>query len=266
MKSRNASSLLLSSLLLPLLAAPTPAQAPSRSVDELVRGSHIIFVGRVLKTGAVNLRVLSPSERTALVRVEELLDSPASMAGIQGQEVTMELAQGGEAKAGDSAVFFTNGILFGEHLEVKEVGRMPVPENRGALRQEISAVRTRMEEEKVQARVNSAVLIVVGRVMETEPVERTGPISEHQPDWARAIVQVEGVEKGSWQAKTVTVYFPQSTDERWLLSPKFHIKQEGIWLLHLEKNLGLPADAFLALSPLDFHERDKAEMIRRLAH
>lgn len=248
------------------LSAASLAQQPDRTIDSLTRSSHIIFIGRVVKTDAVNLRVLSPSESTVLVHVDELLDTPPSLAGIKGQEVTMELTRAGGAKTGEGAVFFTNGILFGEHLEVKEVGRMPLPADTSTLRQQISAIRALMGEERVTARVDSAALIIVGKVLETNPVKQTGPASEHQPDWAQAIVQVEGVEKGSWQDKTVTVYFPQSTDERWLLSPKFYPGQQGIWLLHYQENVGLPANAFFALSPLDFYGRDKTEMIRRLAH
>src|SRR5260370_6699814 len=139
------------------LAAAGSPQAPEVSLASLTRTSHIIFIGRVAKLHATNLKVVEPTETTALVAIEELLDSPPSLVGLKGEEVTVDLLRAGEVEAEQRAVFFTNGILFGEHLEVKEVGLLPVPAAIATLSAEIAALRVRMGDETLKGRLASAV-------------------------------------------------------------------------------------------------------------
>lgn len=245
------------------LAAPLP-QTAEQSLGSLTRASHIIFVGRVSQLHATNLKVVPPTETTALVTVEELLDSPPSVVGLKGEEVTVELLRAGEVRPEQRAVFFTNGILFGEHLEVKEVGLLPVPGDISQFRTEIAALRAQMEDETLKERLASAVLVVTGKVLETRPLRRTTSVSEHEPDWAEAIIAVEKVEKGAFRGANVTVYFPRSTDERWLLSPKFRSGQQGIWILHRETKLAVPQGGLTALNPSDYHPVTEQLKIRKL--
>lgn len=245
------------------LAAPLP-QTTEQSLGSLTRASHIIFVGRVSKLHATNLKVVPPTETTALVTVEELLDSPPSLVGLKGEEVTVELLRAGEVQAEQRAVFFTNGILFGEHLQVKEVGLLPVPGDISQFRTEIAALRAQIGDETLKERLASAVLVVTGRVLATRPLKRTTSVSEHEPDWAEAIIAVQKVEKGTFRGTKLTVYFPRSTDERWLLSPKFRSGQQGIWILHRETRLGVPQGALTALNPSDYHPVAEQLKIRKL--
>ena len=233
-------------------------------IDELVRTSHIVFVGKVARLHATNLKALRPTDSMVLVRVIEVLDAPPSVASLKGEEVTVQVARTGEIEQNSTEVFFSNGLLFGEHLAVKEVGHIPAPTDTAQLQKEISAVRAQMDEEKLKLRLNGATLVITGKVLEVKPLGRTGLRSEHEPDWAEAVVEIEAVEKGSWKDRTVPVVFPQSMDERWLLSPKFTRGETGIWFLRHEEHVGLPADNWFALSALDFHPLEQREFIRRL--
>ncbi len=250
-----------------LLALFAPAtgrtQQPEQTIADLVRGSHVIFVGRAVKQEAVNLKALKPSANTVVVRVEELLDAPPALAGLKNQDVTLETLRPGSLRAGQRAVFFTNGILFGEHLEVKEVGQLPAPADTASIRKQIATVRGQIDTEKLQARVQTAVLIVSGKVLEVKSLKRPAR-SEHDPEWAEATIQIQSVQKGSHDGRTITIYFPASTDERWYLAPKFHAEEQGIWLLHQEQNLDLPQGSLTALSPLDFQPLEKEPAIRAL--
>jgi hypothetical protein len=261
----NSKSVLTLVLALGSVSAPCRAQQPVGNIDSLARSSHIIFLGRVVKLHAANMDVVTHTENTAVVRVEEVLDAPAGVAGLKGQDVTIELLRPEALKTEQKAVFFTDGVLFGQRLVVKEIGHLPAPADRAQMKAQIAAVRARMAEETLQARISSAVLVVVGKVRSIREIERIGPISEHQGDWAIAVVQIEGIDKGTFDGKTVNVYFPQSTDERWLLSPKFHIGEQGVWLLHREGKFGLPETALTAISPLDFQPPAGREKIRRLS-
>ena len=233
-------------------------------VGELTRASHIIFMGKVEQVHAANLKVVSPTESTVLVRVEESLDVPPSVASLKGEQVTVQVVRPGEVQAGDTEVFFTNGLIFGEHLEVKEVGHISAAGSTAQLRQQILAVRAQIAEENLKARADGALLVVAGKVLEVKTLERVGVRSEHEPDWAQALVQVESVEKGALREKTVAVDFPQSTDERWLLSPKFKTGESGIWFLRHQANVGLPENAWSALSPLDFQPLAQEQTLRKL--
>jgi hypothetical protein len=233
-------------------------------VEKLVRASHIIFVGRVEQLHAANLKVVSPTESTILVRVEEPLDVPSSVASLKGEQVTVQVTRSGEVRPGETEVFFTNGLVFGEHLEVKEVGHISSSGNTAELRKQILAVRAQIAEEILKARANGALLVVTGKVLEVKPLANAGPRSEHEPDWAEALVQVDSVEKGALREKTVIVDFPRSTDERWLTSPKFKAGESGIWLLRHQENVGLPPGAWSALNVLDFQPMAQKETVRKL--
>jgi len=60
----------------------------------------------------------------------------------------------------------------------------------------------------------------------------TRPISEHDPKWRDATVEVDKVHKGEHSASTVTVRFPSSNDVRWYNAPKFHPGQHEVFVLH----------------------------------
>jgi hypothetical protein len=57
-------------------------------------------------------------------------------------------------------------------------------------------------------------------------------ISEHDPFWREAVVEVQNVHKGTVGKKQVVVRFPSSTDIRWHRAPKFEVGQEGVFSLH----------------------------------
>src|ERR1700716_621255 len=91
--------------------------------------------------------------------------SPAGVAGLNGQDVTVEMSRPQGMKTEQRAVFFTNGVLFGQHLAVKEVWQLPVPADRAQLKAQIAAVRAKMAEETLQTRVASSVLVISGKVL-----------------------------------------------------------------------------------------------------
>lgn len=233
-------------------------------LDQLIQSSHIIFMGRVVKLGATNVEGLRAGGNTALVRVEELLDSPAGVAGLKGQDVTVQLLRSESMRTGQQAVFFTNGVLFGQHLAVKEVGQLRPPTDLAQLKLQIAGVHAGIAKQALRTRLESSDLVITGQVIAVKDVERPGAMTEHQADWALAIVQIQAIEKGSLDGKTVEIFFPQSTDERWLLSPKFHVGQTGVWLLHREAKFGLPEGALTALGSLDHQPLGEEENIRAL--
>jgi hypothetical protein len=67
-------------------------------------------------------------------------------------------------------------------------------------------------------------------------------ISEHDPLWQEAVVEVTGTEKGG-PAKQIVVRFPSSRDVRWYKAPKFTPGQEGVFILRKSTKDAVPGAA-----------------------
>src|SRR6266566_1941114 len=84
------------------------ATAPAQSAREaLVRQSDIIFVGTVIRTGAVAAQDLPASPLTAVVRVDQVLEKPEAVGLVEGDSVTVQSVKQGSLKDGMRATFYT---------------------------------------------------------------------------------------------------------------------------------------------------------------
>jgi hypothetical protein len=241
-------------------------------MEQLIRQSHFIFRGKVEKLQASNLKILPATERTAVVRVQQELYAPKTLNDFTGQLITVQLVESGVLKYRQEAIFFTNGWLYGESIAVTEVAHLPPEVSPEELRKQIADVHGKMENEKLQARISRAALIVVGKVKASRPLDRerkTALGSEHDPDWWQAEIEVESVEKGQLPGREVVVLFPKSVDEMWADSPKFKEGEEGVWILQVnQQERGFPVmrvPGLTALDPLDFQLKSELDRIRRLA-
>jgi hypothetical protein len=75
--------------------------------------------------------------------------------------------------------------------------------------------------------------------------EKKPRLSEHDPDWKEAILQVDRPLKGVVKDQKVVVRFPSSLDVIWRGYPKFQEGQEGLFLL---KKSRAPAGGLQSLS------------------
>jgi hypothetical protein len=75
-------------------------------------------------------------------------------------------------------------------------------------------------------------LIVVGKVVAVDRASFGGPprISEHDPDWRVATVEVSQTLKGD-RNKRVLLVFPMSQDVAWRHNPKLSVGQTAIFIL-----------------------------------
>lgn len=243
-------------------AQPTGA---GPDLGKIIRTARIIFVGSVEKPGASNVSLVPASKRTALVRVREVLDAPATMGELRGQVVTVFLAKEGSVQAGQTGIFFTNGWMYGENVAVREVLILP-DRDRETLRAAIAGERQQVRDEELAAHLKSAALVIAGQVVSAKPAPgaERGPRSEHDAEWWQAEIGVASVLKGRTTGKTVTVFFPSSLDERWLLVPKLKEGQRAIFLLQPYQGKDLPAGALVILHPLDVQPESQIDRIRRL--
>jgi hypothetical protein len=240
------------------------------STEELTRQAGFIFEGAVRRTGAVTSSSFEATPATAVVQVEKVLKGPEVLAPFAGREITVVLAEHERVTAGTRAVFFTQGLHYGEGLVVREVGR-----HEAAAAEVEGAVREAMEhaiDEEILDRMRRARLIVAGAVTHVAPSEHRARVgTEHDPDWWECTIEVESVLKGKLEAEKgkkgkehVKAFFAHSQDVMWYRSPKFEVGDAGVFFLHEADFRGRPTPGPATINPLDFQPLSALEHIRAL--
>jgi hypothetical protein len=270
-------SALLLALALAMPGAPAVAQM-SRAT--LVKQSDIIFIGTITQVGAVASPEVPASPRTVVARVDKVLEKPAAVSLVEGDSVTLETAEPGSLKPGIQATFYTNGWIFGQGVAVREVGHEPghSPVAVGDQQEAVARARLEVNDADLKAHIEKAAMVVAGRVEQIRPAELaaapTHPrrITEHDPQWQEAIIQVADGIKGAQAGEQVVVRFPGSRDVAWVGAPRFSVGQEGTFLLHKDSTTGSPTSmiagrsvpAYTALHKVDVMGKQDATRVRAL--
>jgi hypothetical protein len=256
--------------------------------EELAQQARFVFKGTVQKLKAATMRDVKVDARTATVRVDEIIHAPESLSNFAGKNITVQLGGRKKVSKGKQAVFYTNPWLFGESVAVESIDQEEVLKVPAALATVAVDPVKSLAQRDTKTQFDSADAIVSGRVTNVrvpsdvvaarslaaaEPAISV-QVSEHDPDWRIAEVQVDAVHKGS-HSGTAQIRFPASTDVMWHYAPKFHAGQEGFFMLHKAAKkdvaaaaaLSAPAEDtgdYVALNPADFHPFDQAEGVRSL--
>ena len=224
-----------------MATAPTPEALPQHA-----REARFVFNGTVQKLRAATMDDVPVDDHTAIVRVDEVIHAPQVLAHYAGHEITVRVQGAKRLREGQQATFYTNGWLFGDSIAVQSLDHEPVKRAAAAPTRDIGDPARRLARKDLQSRFAEASVVVSGRVTSVRlPTDvaaarsaraaapaPTGRISEHDPDWRIAEIQVDEVHKGSLRKDTVTVRFPSSTDVMWHDAPKFQAGQEGLFMLH----------------------------------
>jgi hypothetical protein len=247
-----------------------------------------VFEGSVKSISDSNVSAVPADDKTAVVQVDHVRLAPRALAGFAGKEITLRMAANEKLAAGDRAIFFTDSLVFADHLAVQSMGHDPVVSVEAK-----AACGARPVVQKLRRRIDQAQAVVSGQVTEVRPsipatvkamaaggpAMPVGRISEHAPFWHDAVIDVSGVQKGPRQ-KRVVVRFPTSTDVKWRKAPQFKKGQKGVWLLHsvsaapvkaksaaarLKAAAAPPAAEFYtALDPNDFHPASEASIVQAM--
>ena len=231
--------------------ATSSKTASSSKAEKLAREARFVFTGTVKKLKAATLPEIKKAdkERTVIVRVDQILHAPPMFSNRTGQDITMQLKKGEKVTVGQQAEFYTNSWLIGnEGVAVISLGHRPVQEATAAA---LSAAAPSdpaktLAARDMQAHVDDADMVVTGKVKSVNipdeefnafTAEAGGPsakppLSEHDPKWQEAVVEIDNVQKGSHDKKSVTLRFPSSKDRMWADAPKFKPGQSGYFVLH----------------------------------
>lgn len=222
---------------------------PERSkADELAKQARFIFYGTVKKLKAATLPEIKKAERerTVVVRVDQVLEAPPIFSNRAGQDITVQLKKGEKVSVGQQAQFYTNGWLIGNQgIAVTSLGHRTVPKAKAMAVMAAADPVKALAAKDAQEHVDDADMVVSGRVKSVHELEGGpnnlmaaagsnihSPLSEHDPKWQEAVVEIDDVHKGSHDKKSVVVRFPSSKDRMWADAPKFRPGQGGYFVLH----------------------------------
>jgi hypothetical protein len=215
--------------------------------EALAEEARFVFIGTVQKLGAATMDDVPIDDRTAVVRVDEVIHAPDVLTYYAGHDITVQVGGRKRVQAGQQAKFYTNGWLFGDSVAVESIDHEDVKRPAAAASREIGDPVRRLGQRDLQGRFADAALVVSGRVTSVRVPDDVvaarsargvdapavvGRISEHDPDWRIADVKVDEVHKGTHPRDTVSIRFPSSEDVMWHDAPKFHPGQEGFFMLH----------------------------------
>jgi hypothetical protein len=243
-----------------------PAAIGAEDLASLVDRSPLIFRGTILSSGAAAMPDLKPANRLLKIRVSEVFRSSPTLGRLKNTQLILMKRDDWPSRAGGEHVFFATSLRYGHDLAVREIGHLEPKSLPRDVNGAIAAAAVVAEDRKIAGRLVGAELVAIGRVRAVRPppqkVLGQRP-TRNAPEWREAMVEIESVEKGHVEGKTVTVLFP--TARSWKNSPKFVDSQEGIWILRRQELRAFPAHGNLtALDPLDFRPASEAERIRRL--
>src|SRR5713101_5603775 len=251
----NFSSSFFAGILWTALLAPAVAGFPQGQSSQaaLAKQSSIVFSGTVSQLGAVSFAGVPQSPQTIVVRVDSVLKKPPAVSLKKGDNVTVELKDPSAFQQGTQATFYTEGWIFGSGVAVKELGHEfnasgASAAGAGTGETALGYTQEQISDQELRDRLKSADFVVIGRVTEvrrwTVPKSATPHrVSEHDPDWHEAVVEVQSVLKGAQvKGNKVVVRFPGRNDVAWVHSPKFEKNQQGIFCLNRYHTSGVPTE------------------------
>jgi hypothetical protein len=206
-----------------------------------------VFKGTVKKLKSATMKDVPVDDRTAVVTVDQIIEAPSDLASYNGQDITVLLGGRQKIKAGQEMIFHTVSWMYGDSVAVRSLSQEPVKDSHAAMLSSGLDPAERRAQREQQEHFQTADLVVSGKVLavrlpdEAAPAVKgaaaaeqppSRPISEHDPKWREAVVQIDDVHKGAHKRKQVVVRFPASTDVMWYGAPKFHPGQQGIFVLH----------------------------------
>ena len=254
----------------------------SQTETDRLSKSTLVFKGTVIRLQATTLAMLPPSPDTIVVKVDSVIRTTDATTDYAGREVTIRLSNPAGIAVGDKYIFYTRGWVLSEGIGLVEIDRKKVPLAASANNQLLSAIMAASQDvdnKLLQLRVQSADLVVQGKVISTERVdlqplagssEKPRQISEHNPGLKKATIEVTGVlSLDPSVPKVITVLYPSSHDVAWLGAPRFERGDTGVFVLskagkspelkEFLMNLKVPLDdlnkSFVTPNPVDFQPK-----------
>jgi hypothetical protein len=258
--------LLLGTLLLAGWPTAGRAQSTMSPSMQLISQSPYVFRCKVLEISGKTAGAPSRVGQLLTVRVTEVYREPNTTTTIAAGNVEIRTAGNESFRRGQEILFAATAWAVSDRVELQEVEHLSGEAQRGGeLERALDSHWIR--EQRLQEEINVADIVVVGRVARIVAApEGRHPISEHDPKWAVATIEVRNVLKGGQQNQSsVDVAFPTSRDIAFVGYLRPQILQAGIWILHRQVIDGTSTDRFLAPNLIDFQSADHVKAIQQIA-
>ncbi|MDL1892401.1 hypothetical protein FBQ87_05865 [Sphingobacteriales bacterium CHB3] len=234
-----------SAWLITILFVLAPNNSPSQPINqEMMKKSSVVFIGTISQTGAASFAEVPVSSATSIVKVEQILQQPSAISIKEGEEITLELNE--SLASGTRALFYADGWILGKGVALREIGHTAISATMSSaaqddLRKQFFASRKAMMEEQFRARIDSADVVVLGKVtsIQPSPAETGKRITEHDPEWHDAVVRVSKGVKGVSDGVEIVVRFPMSMDIAFYGAPKLKKGDEQVMMLRTDTRSGL---------------------------
>lgn len=235
---------------------------PNPEFSRLLAESRFVFTGTVERESASSLSFVPPGGNSAVVRVERVHLGASILEQQAGQQVTVLFGANPSAEIhGRRRVFFTNPVLYGETIAVREVGQIEAPDDLDALHDSVTAMTERAKVEELRQHLLSADAVFQASVARRHAADPDAlPSSEHDPIWWVAVLKTKNVMKGNVKGE-VRVRYPSSRDVKWFGVPKPKEGQEGIFVVHHD-GLELGGATLAMLHADDLLAADEGELRR----
>jgi hypothetical protein len=196
------------------------------------------------------------SAQTIIVKVDSVQKKPTAVSLKKGDSVTVEVKDPSAFQEGTHATFYTDGWIFGSGVAVKELGHELGAAAAGSAPAPSAEMNThtqdQISDQELLDRMKASDFVVVGRVTDIHkwnaPKPKSGApsrVTEHDPDWHEAVVEVQSVLKGGKvKGNKVIVRFPNRNDVAWVNSPKFEKNQRAIFCLNRDQATGAPTTKY----------------------
>jgi hypothetical protein len=240
-----------------------------------VNTSTLTFTGKIVEMGASNVSSIDAKD-SMIVQVDKVESGDEQalkkFGGLKDAKLTVAVSRDSRngLKENISAMFFVDPFVYETNIGViaKEVAILD-KKNAEDLSSRARAAAFKKSEAPLRREVASAELIITGEVVAIGPLASNKAVdlgslhngwelfSEHSPRWMEAVVKVQKklYPKGGTEVPFVIVIFPAARDCFGEDSPKFQVKDSGIWLLH-RNQLDEREKEVLLLRPEKFNGRD----------
>ena len=209
----------------------------TRSKSTQAQKPTFVFKGTIKKLKSATMKGVPVDERTVVVTVNQIIEAPPALADYNGQDITVQLGGRQKVRAGQELIFHTASWIFGESIAVRSLTEDPVTARSAAMLSAADDPVERRAQRGKRDRFDAADLVVSGKVVAVRLPAGTakrsgaaslaasdqapgGPVSEHDPKWREAVIQVDEVHKGSHKKKQVVLRFPASKDSSCCTNPK----------------------------------------------
>jgi hypothetical protein len=243
-----------------------------------------VFKGAVRAIKSATMKQVPVDDRTLVVTVDQILEAPPNLSKLTGQKITVRVSSRKKIKVGQEMIFHAVSWIYGDSVAVQSLKEEPVKAEHMAMLAAPTNPVAQHHQRLKEKRFRQAALVVSGKVISVRiPSEtqndgeakasvlsaRRKPISEHDPKWREALIEVNEVHKGEKNKKQVVVRFPASKDVMWYHVPKFEPGQQGYFMLHKPKRAKTgrqrsllatavsEPDVYTVLDPEDFQPFDE---------